>query len=126
MKNRVKLRMMMFNEEKWLWSYNYNDMDFINYPHSYYLFVPDDNRKLKVRVFFTRYAPNMNLDAYLDEGTICFHNGKRVVLNLCRPFFARQIIEYVFNNLCSRTDIGEINIKDGDSILENLGYTDFY
>ncbi len=111
--------------EKYLWSYNYDDMDFVNYPHSYYLFVPQNNKKLKVRVYFTRYSPNMNIDAYFDEGTPCFYGKEKIILNLCRPFFARQILEYVFNNLCSKSDVGEIDFKDGDNILYKLGYRDF-
>ena len=125
MKNRVRLRLINVDGEKYLWSYNYDDIDFSNYPYSYYLFVPKDNNRLKVRVYFTRYSPNMNIDAYLYEGTSCFYRGGKIILNLCRPFFARQIIEYVFNNLCSKSDVGEINIKDDDNILNELGYTDF-
>ncbi|MBD5158632.1 MAG: hypothetical protein HDT23_00025 [Ruminococcus sp.] len=126
MKNRVKLRVMNVDGEKYLWSYNYDDMDFVNYPYSYYLFVPENNKKLKVRVYFTRYSPNMNIDTYSDEGTPCFYGKEKIILNLCRPLFARQILEYVFNNMCSKSDVGEINIKDGDNILYEMGYRDFY
>ncbi|MDE6034333.1 MAG: hypothetical protein K2G36_00245 [Ruminococcus sp.] len=126
MKNRVRLRVMDVDGEKYLWSYNYDDMDFVNYPYSYYLFVPQDNKKLKVRVYFTRYSPNMKIDAYSDEGTPCFYGEEKIILNLCRPYFARQILEYVFDNLCSKSDTGEIDIKDGDSILYEMGYRNFY
>ena len=34
MKNRVRLRVMDIDGEKYLWSYNYDDMDFLNYPYS--------------------------------------------------------------------------------------------
>ena len=126
MKNRKKLREMTFDGETYLWAYHYDDMDFSNYPYSYYLFVPKDNKKLKVRVYFVKYAPNMNLDIYREEGTSCLYKGEKVVLNLCRPFFARQMIEYVFEYCCKRDDTGEIDIKDGDMILEKMGYTEFY
>ena len=125
MKNRVKLRQMTFNGDSYMWAYHYDDHDFKNYPYSYYLFVPKNNEKLKVRVYFTRYAPNMDLDAYSEEGSICLYKGERIILNLCRPFFAKQLIEYVFSNCCNKTDVGEIEIKDGDAILEKLGYTEF-
>ena len=125
MKNRNKLRTMTFNGETYLWAYHYDDNDFSNYPYSYYLFVPKDNNKLKVRVYFTRYAPNMDIDAYSEEGSICLYKGERIILNLCRPFFARQILEYVFEYRCNKSYIGEIDIKDGDTILETLGYTGF-
>lgn len=125
MKNRNRLRLMKIDQKEYLWSYNYDDMDFYNYPYSYYLFVPKKNEKLKVRVHFTRYAPQMNLNAYSSEGTICLFKGKQVILNLCRPYFARQIIEYVFQNCCNDTDTGEIDIKDGDKILKEIGYSDF-
>ncbi|MGN0600160.1 MAG: hypothetical protein ACI4JK_09725 [Oscillospiraceae bacterium] len=125
MKNRDKLRTMTFNGETYLWAYYFDDKDFSNYPYSYYLFVPKDNNKLKVRVYFTRYAPNMDIDAYSREGSICFYKGEEIILNLCRPFFARQIIEYVFEYRCNKSYIGEIDIKDGDTILETLGYTGF-
>ena len=124
MKNRAKLRQMTFNGESYLWAYYYDDMDFDNYPYSYYLFVPKDNDKLKVRVYFARYAPNLNMDAYSEEGSICLYKGERIILNLCRPFFARQVIEHVFLNCCNKTDIGEIEIRNGDAILERLGYTE--
>lgn len=125
MKNRTKLRPMTFNGESYLWAYHYDDKDFCNYPYSYYLFVPKNNDKLKVRVYFTRYAPNMSINAYSEEGTICLYKGEKIILNLCRPFFARQMIEYIFSHCCNKTDIGEIDIKDGDTVLEKLGYTEF-
>lgn len=126
MKNRVKLRTIDVNGEKYLWSYNFDDSDYVNYPYSYYLFVPKDNNKLKVRVYFTQYAPNMDLGCYLYDGTPCFYKGEKVILNLCRPLFARQMIEYVFNHCCDKSDNGEINITDGDSILTEMGYEEFY
>lgn len=98
MKNRAKLRQMTFNGNSYLWTYHYDENDLKNYPYSYYLFVPKSNERLKVRVYFTRYAPNMNIDAYSEEGTICLYKGERIILNLCRFFFARQLIEYVFSN----------------------------
>ena len=125
MKNREKLRKMTFHGETYLWAYYYDDMDFKNYPYSYYLFSPEDNAKLKVRVYFTRYAPNMNIDAYSEEGTVCMYRGKKMVLNLCQPVFAQQVIEYVFSQCCKKTDTGEIEIRDGDAILEKIGYSEF-
>ncbi len=107
-------------------NYFYDDMDFTNYPYSYYLFVPADNPQLKVRVYFTKYVPQMNLDVYMGEGTICQYKGKQIEMNLCRPLFARQVIEYVFDKCCHDTDVGELAIKDGEVILEKLGYSDFY
>ena len=125
MKNRNKLRHMTIDNKEYLWNYYYDDMDFANYPYSYYLFVPKSNRHLKVRVYFTKYAPQMNLPVYTSEGTICFYKGVQVTLNLCRPCYARQMIEYVFKNCCRDTDIGEFDIKNGDAILERLGYSEF-
>ena len=113
-------------KKKYLWNYYYDDMDLTNYPYSYYLFVPKHNRRLKVRVYFTKYAPQMKLDAYLTKGTLCLYKGRQVELNLCRPYYAGQMIEYVFRNCCQDTDVGELNIMDGDAILERLGYSDFY
>lgn len=43
MKNRKKLRTMDVNGEKYLWSYNFDAADYVNYPYSYYLFTPKDN-----------------------------------------------------------------------------------
>ncbi|MDE5699443.1 MAG: hypothetical protein K2I96_18880 [Lachnospiraceae bacterium] len=126
MKNRGKLRHIVVNDKEYLWNYYYDDMDFSNYPYSYYLFVPKRNPRLKVRVYFTKYAPQMNLDIYAGEGTVCQYQGKQIVLNLCRPVFARQMIEYVFQNCCHDTDVGEFAIKNGEAVLERLGYADFY
>lgn len=56
MKNRGKLRHIIVKEKGYLWNYFYDDMDFSNYPYSYYLFVPTENPRLKVRVYFTKYA----------------------------------------------------------------------
>lgn len=125
MKNRPKLRQITFNGESYRWAYYYDDKDLNNYPFSYYLFVPEHNDKLKIRVYFKRYVPNMDLDICTEEGTVCLFKGERTVLNLCRPFFARQVIEYVFSHCCNKTDTGEIEIRDGDTILEKLGYTEF-
>ena len=61
MKNRKKLRYIVVNEKGYLWNYYYDNMDFANYPYSYYLFVPEENQRLKVRVYFTRYAPSLKL-----------------------------------------------------------------
>ena len=126
MKNRGKLRRIVVNGRAYLWNYYYDDMDFTNYPYSYYLFVPEENRRLKVRIYFAKYVPQMKLDVYTSEGTICQYKGKQVEMNLCRPFFARQMIEYVFDKCCYDTDVGELEIKNGEAILENLGYSDFY
>lgn len=126
MKNRIKLRSMIIDEKEYLWSYNYDDMDFSNYPYSYYLFVPKENKRLTVRVLFTKYAPPMKLSIYKDEGTACLYKGQQIILNMCRPYFAKQIMEYVFENYCNDNDTGEIEIKDGEKILEEMGYSDFY
>lgn len=53
MNNRNKLRHIVADDTEYLWNYYYDDMDFINYPYSYYLFIPKNNQKLKVRVHFT-------------------------------------------------------------------------
>ncbi len=126
MKNRGKLRHIIVKEKRYLWNYFYDDMDFTNYPYSYYLFVPAENPRLKVKVYFTKYAPQMYLDVYMSEGTLCQYKGRKIEMNLCRPLFARQIIEYVFDKCCQDMDIGELVIKNGEAILENLGYSDFY
>ena len=47
-------------------------------------------------------------------------------MNLCRPFFAAQGIRYVFAHCCQDTDRGEVEIRDGEAVLESLGYSDFY
>lgn len=126
MKNRGKLRHIIVKEKGYLWNYFYDDMDFSNYPYSYYLFVPAENPRLKVRVYFTKYAPQMKLDVYASEGTICRYKGRTIEMNLCRPFFAGQVIEYVFDKYCHGTDVGELVIKNGEAVLEKLGYSDFY
>lgn len=126
LKNRGKLRHIAVNGKRYLWNYFYDDMDFANYPYSYYLFVPEENQRLKVRVYFTKYAPQMNLDVYTGKGTVCQYQGKQVEMNLCRPHFARQIIEYVFANCCHDTDAGELAIRDGEAVLEEMGYSGFY
>lgn len=126
LKNRGKLRHIIVKEKRYLWNYFYDDMDFTNYPYSYYLFVPAENPRLKVRVYFTKYEPQMYLDVYTSEGTICQYKGRQVEMNLCRPLFARKVIEYVFDKCYHDTDVGEFAIKNGEDILENLGYSDFY
>lgn len=68
----------------------------------------------------------MNLAVYPNEGIPCSYQGRQVVLNLCRPYYARQVIEYVFSYCFPDTTQGEISIKDGEAILEQLGYSDFY
>lgn len=117
---------MTIDGKEYLWNYYYDDMDFSHYPYSYYLFVPKNNQRLKVRVYFTRYAPQMNLQLYPSEGTVCFYQGKQVILNLCRPCFAKQVIEYVFENCCQDMMTGEVNLMEGDTILQQLGYSGFY
>lgn len=68
----------------------------------------------------------MNIDVYTAEGTPCLYKGEPCVLNLCRPYYAGQMIEYVFANRCHASDLGELEIRDGDAILEAMGYMDFY
>ncbi len=123
---RGKLRHIVVDGKVFRWNYFYDDMDFVNYPYSYYLFVPQENQRLKVRVYFTKYEPQMNLDVYACEGTVCQYQGEQTVMNLCRPFFAAQVIRYVFEHCCQDTDTGEVEIRDGEAVLESLGYTDFY
>lgn len=125
MKNRAKLRTMTIGEKAYFWSYNYDDMDFSNYPCSYYLFSPAKNPKLTIRVRFSKYAPPMKIDSP-QEGTPCLYHGQPEVMNLCRPHFAKQVLEYVFQNGCSETDTGVIDIPDGERILTELGYSDFF
>lgn len=126
MKNRGKLRPIVVDGKRYLWNYFYDDMDFANYPYSYYLFVPEENQRLKVRVYFTKYEPQMNIDVYPTEGTVCLYKGEQCEMNLCRPYFARQMIAYVFANCCHDTDSGELAIRDGEAVLEELGYSGFY
>ncbi|MDE7324291.1 MAG: hypothetical protein K2N73_16580 [Lachnospiraceae bacterium] len=123
---RGKLRHIFVDGRAYRWNYFYDDMDFANYPYSYYLFVPEENQRLKVRVYFTQYTPQMNLDIYTSEGTVCQYQGEQIVMNLCRPMFAAQVIKYVFENCCKETDVGEVEIRDGEAILESLGYAEFY
>ena len=68
----------------------------------------------------------MYLDVYTSDGTICQYKDRQIEMNLCRPLFARQVIEYVFDKCCHDMDVGELVIKNGEAILENLGYLDFY
>ena len=68
----------------------------------------------------------MYLDVYTSKGTICQYKGRQIEMNLCKPLFARQVIEYVFDKCCHDTDVGELAIKNGEAILEHLGYSDFY
>lgn len=126
MKNRRKLRHIVVDGKCYLWNYFYDDMDFADYPYSYYLFVPKRNPRLKVRVYFTKYAPPMNLDVDTGKGTVCQYQGKQVEMNLCRPYFARQMIEYVFANCCHDMDAGEFEVRDGEAVLEEMGYSGFY
>ena len=125
MKNRRKLRKIIVDGKEYLWSYNYDDMDFSDYPHSYYVFVPKEFPALKVRVYFKKYAPQMKISGYLYNGTPCRYNDEEIVMNLCRPYFAAQMISYVFGNICRDAVSGEINIENGDDILRKLGYSDF-
>lgn len=126
LKNRRKLRHIVVDGKCYLWNYFYDDMDFADYPYSYYLFVPKRNPRLKVRVYFTKYAPPMNLDVDTGKGTVCQYQGKQVEMNLCRPYFARQMIEYVFANCCHDMDAGEFEVRDGEAVLEEMGYSGFY
>lgn len=123
---RGKLRRISVDGRRYRWNYMYDDMDFSNYPYSYYVFVPEENQRFKIRVYFTKYEPQMKLDAYLYRGTLCQDRGEQAVMNLCRPFFAAQVIRYVFAHCCQDTDVGEVEIRDGEAILEKLGYSDFY
>ncbi len=72
MKNRSKLRHIIINNKGYLWNYYYDDMDFSSFPYSYYLFVPVNNQKLKVRVYFKKYMPQMNLKFWTE--TIFWNN----------------------------------------------------
>ena len=92
---RSKLRRISVDGKAYRWNYMYDDMDLVNYPYSYYVFVPEENPRFKVRVYFTKYAPQMKLDVYVVEGTICQYQGEPALMNLCRPFFAAQVIRYV-------------------------------
>ena len=103
MKNRNKLRHIIINNKEYLWNYYYDDMDFSNFPYSYYLFVPINNRKLKVSVYFKKYMPQMNLDVYTSEGTPCLYKNKPVVLNLCRPFYGGACNKYL--HMCMLLEI---------------------
>ena len=123
---RSKLRRISVDGKAYRWNYMYDDMDLVKYPYSYYVFVPEENPRFKVRVYFTKYAPQMKLDVYVVEGTICQYQGEPALMNLCRPFFAAQVIRYVFAHCCQDTDRGEVEIRDGEAVLESLGYSDFY
>ena len=63
--------------------------------------------------------------AYSEEGSVCLYNGKRIILNHFRPFFAGKEIEYVFSHCCNQSDSSEVEIKNGDAVLEKLGFTGF-
>ena len=60
---RGKLRRISVDGRRYRWNYMYDDMDFSNYPYSYFGFVPEENQRFKVRVYFTKYEPQMKLDA---------------------------------------------------------------
>lgn len=48
---RGRLRQISVDGRACRWNYYYDDMDFENYPYSYYLFAPEENQRLKVRVY---------------------------------------------------------------------------
>lgn len=122
MKNRPAPRTLHIGEKEYLWSYNFDKSDYKNYPYSYYMFSPKDNQKLKVRVYFTQYE---NPTDITPSGTPCIYKGENVILNLCEPSAAKRVAEYVFTELIPDNQTGEVELRDGDEILRNIGYKDF-
>ena len=121
-----KLRELTVNGREYLWAYRYDENDLSVFPvMSYLLFVPKDNKRLTVRVFFREYQPDMALGVPNVEAVNCTLKGEDTVLNLHRPSCAARVAGYVFSELCSPDDSGEVRLENGDEILRKPGYEGF-
>ncbi len=114
-------RRITVNKEKFLWKYIYDDLDFAKYPYSYYLIVPENNQKITIKIIFSDLEPPMLLDG--DEGTLGTYNGKELYLNLNKPKFVAQIIEYILNSDVDLQQSGILEYEQGEKILYELGYS---
>ncbi|MGN0438264.1 MAG: hypothetical protein ACI4F4_07030 [Lachnospiraceae bacterium] len=102
------------------WKYVYDDLDFENYPYSYYLIIPDENKKFILKVLFRELEPPMILER--DEGTLAFFEGKEMYLNLNRPRYVVQIIEYLLAKNIDFNKSETLIYEKGEMIFRELGY----
>lgn len=104
MNNSDELKTTYFFNVFYLYKLHRDVVDHTNIPHAYYLFIPKKNQELTVRVHFYKYAQNKYLES--------FH-------------YIELVFNYIYEEYFKDTRTGEIDIQDGDRILEELGIQDY-
>lgn len=120
MKSRKCLRKLILNEEQFLWQYYYDDLEFTNYPFSYYLIVLASNRKFEIRVLFNKLEPPMLLNG--DKGMTAIKDNREVNLNLNEPKNVKDLIEYLMKNEVDFEKQKKWLFEDGEGLFEKMGY----
>lgn len=109
-----KFRKIVVNNLEYKWLYRYDDYDYQNDP--YLLIVPGAFPETTLRIHFS-----VKEHFLLNSGFPAFFQGKPVCINLNRPFFVSQIIQWCGEreDLFNRT--GERHLQ-GLDILREIGY----
>lgn len=82
--------------------------------------MPDENKKLMVKVIFIEIEPPMLIEK--DYGTQAKYEDKEVWINLNRPRYAALVIAEVFERMVDiKNDFGTKELN-GENILRSMGY----
>ncbi len=121
MQDKTKLPTMTYCDMDYHWAYTYKTMSEHSFSH-YLLFSPTQNPELEIYVQFS-----VNKAFGDPQGGIpCLLHGQPNRLNLSDSETAKQLLGYVLQNWCDETDTGRFDIHNGECILKELGYSDFY
>ncbi len=104
-------RKIKVNNQEYEWHYSFDDYDYCM-PST----LTIKNKKTKIIVVFPlkqsgEYCP-------FNQGVKAVKDGENITINLNRPFYITEIIEYIFNNY----NVIKHNYYNGLEILTQLGY----
>ena len=109
-----RFRNITVDHMEYKWLFRYDDYDYIYFP--YLLVVPKSSPETTLRIVFP-----IKEHFLLNSGFPAVFQGQQVSINLNRPFFVSQIIQWCREQeaLFSRTGYQSLN---GLDILKAIGY----
>ncbi len=121
MQDTTKLPTISLGDMDYRLAYIYKTLSENSFSHHLY-FSPVQNSELELYVHFSVNKPFGDPQG----GISCLLHGQPNRLNLCDSETAKQVLGYLLQNWCDGTDTGRFDIHNGECILKELGYSDFY
>jgi len=116
-----KLRKIVVHGETYLWRHNYYDCDY-SVP-LYLLILLEKNRTAGVRIKFPLKDISEIEKCMLTSGFKATKNNLEVMINLNKPSYIAEIIQYLANDKIDFSKGKKHLVENGLQLLNEMGYT---